>query len=53
MLNDKSRNVNIGDLHLADPLDILETENSPINNWGRKAKLLLSEESLSDLQGQK
>ena len=31
-LNNKARNVNVRDLHLATPLDILEAENIPTNN---------------------
>ena len=44
--NGKSRNVNIGDIHLVYSLDILDSENNPINTWGRKAKLLFSNELL-------
>ena len=49
LLNCKSKKVNMGDLHLANPPEILGTENAPNNNWGRKVKHLFSEGSLQDL----
>ena len=51
-LNGKSSNVNIEDLHLANPQDILETEDISINNWERKGKLSFRDESLPVLQWQ-
>ena len=33
-LHGKSRNVNIQPICLANPLNLLETENTPIRNWG-------------------
>ena len=35
-LNGKSSNANIANLHFSNPLYLLETENVPINNWGKK-----------------
>ena len=35
------------------PLDILEAETALIKNWGENVKLLITEESLPDLQWQK
>ena len=43
-LNGKSRQINVGDLHLMNPLDILATENTPMNKWGKKAKFSVTEE---------
>ena len=47
-LNGKTRIVNIGDMQLADPVTVIEAEDIPPNRWGRKARLLFSEESLPD-----
>ena len=49
-LNGKSRNVNKGDIKLADYLYIIETYNIPIKHRRRKAKLLLTTKSLPDLK---
>ena len=50
-LNGSLRNVNIWDIHLANPLGILETENIPICNQRRKTKLLFTN-NLPDLKRQ-
>ena len=41
-LNGKTRILNIGDMLLADPTKVIETEDTP-NRWGRKAKLLFND----------
>ena len=50
ILNGKIRNVNVGDIHLANPFDILGTDNIPIKHWGRRANLYFNTESLPDLK---
>ena len=49
--NGKFRKVNSRDLYLANPVVIPELENIPINNFGRKAKLLYTEESCQIYSG--
>ena len=41
-------NISTRDLCLASSLDILESEDIPINNLGRKAKLFSTDESLPE-----
>ena len=53
ILNYKSRKVNIPKICQANPLDILDADNIPMNNWERKERLLFTDESLPDLQWQK
>ena len=47
--NGKSRNINIGDIHLTDPLDIIEIENIPIKT-GEEKQNFIKKESLPDLK---
>ena len=51
-INGKSSNANTADLHHANTLDILGTDETPSTSLGRKVKLLLTEESLPDLKWQ-
>ena len=51
-LNSKSRNINLGDICLANPLYGIDTVNILIKNWGRMAKVLCTNDSLSDLNWQ-
>ena len=44
--------VNIGDISLANPLDNLLIEYIPIRNWGRKVKLLFTNEAFPNLKWQ-
>ena len=51
-MNGKFRNANIGELHLTNTVDILETDNLCSNSWGRRTNLLFTENSLPNLQWQ-
>ena len=35
-LNGKTRIVNIGDMHLEDPMTVIEAEDIPPNRWAKK-----------------
>ena len=52
-LNGKTIIVKIRDMQLADPMDVIETEDIPPNTCDRKVRLPFNEESLPDLNWQK